>query len=235
MKLSPMKLTHPPMRRDEVKVWQRFLQSKGIYSGSINDSFDEATAAATAKYAERNYLRGDDVFVISFDRPDRDHFAKKDGSVDLRPSFHDVLSKIAYGYYLLTGSEIVVTDGYRLPGDQAAQMHKKAKDGRRALDIYKDQSLVEPIWVGYDKAHKAGAGEQGEIEAMAAVIQEQVNHGHYVSKHLTGVAFDVRKMSSGSDQRAFVTAAEEVLSRSGGQLITNERGGDPHFHVQLDR
>src|SRR5208282_3324449 len=100
MKLSPMKLTHPPMRGDEVKVWQRFLQSKGIYSGSINDSFDEATAAATARYAERNYLRGDDVFVISFDRPDRDHFTTKDGSVDLRSSIHDVLSKIAYGYYL---------------------------------------------------------------------------------------------------------------------------------------
>ncbi len=230
-----MKLTQSPMSGDEAKVWQRFLKSKGMYSGSINGSFDEATAAATAKYAERDYLRGDDVFVMSFDRPDRDHFTKKDGSVDLRYSIHDVLSKIAYGYYLLTGREIVATDGYRSPDDQAAQMYKKAKDGRRALDIYQDQSLVGPIWVAYEKAHKAGAGERGEIEAMAAVIREQVNHGHYVSKHLTGLAFDVRKMSSGSDQRAFVTVAEEVLNRSGGQLITNEGGGDLHFHVQLDR
>ena len=113
MKLKPMKLTQPPMRGKEVEEWQRYLKSKGVYSGSISGSFDAATDAATEKYRQKSYLRGDDVFVLSFDRPDRNHFTTKNSHVVLTGSITTVLSRIAYGYYLLSAKELVVTSGLR--------------------------------------------------------------------------------------------------------------------------
>ena len=92
------------------------------------------------------------------------------------------------------------------------------------------------IWEAYDNAHKAGTGERGEVEAMAAAIREQVNKGEYVSKHLSGYAFDVRsRIMSDCEKKSFEAVIKEVLgSADSSHLLTNEPG-EPHFHVQFDR
>lgn len=233
MKLKPMKLTQPPIRGKEVEEWQRFLKSKGLYVGSINGIYDAATDAATDKYRQKTYLRGDEVFVLSFDRPDRNHFTTKNSQVVLTGSITTVLSRIAYGYYLLTGRELVVTSGLRSADEQARLMRGKATHGKSALvRLYKSAKLADNIWEAYDNAHKAGAGERGEIEAMATVIRDQVNQREYVSSHLTGRAFDVR---TPEDRRAFEQVVQEVLGSIHGHLIEKELHGEPHFHVQFDR
>ncbi len=235
-KLKTRRLTQLPTCVDQVKTWQRYLKSKGVYSGSISGSFDAATEATTEKYRQKTYLRGDDVFVLSFDQPDRDYF-RPDSGVDLTRSIKGILTKVAYGYHILTGKELEVTSGLRTADKQAREMRKKAQYGEaRFLGLYIRHNLAEEIWDAYDKAHKAGAGEDGEVEAMTAVIREQVNKGEDVSKHLSGYAFDVSNRTMNSCERdSFETVVQEVLGSLHGHLIRREPGGEPHFHVQFDR
>lgn len=130
MKLRTKRLSQLPSYVKEVEAWQRYLKSKGVYSGSPNGSFDAATDAATEKYRQKTYLRGDDVFVMSFEQPDRE-YSRSDSDVDLTSSIKGVLTKIAYGYYILTGRELEVTSGKRPPEKQAALMREKAQYGER--------------------------------------------------------------------------------------------------------
>ncbi len=145
--------------------------------------------------------------------------------------------RIAYGYYLLTGRELEVTSGLRTADKQAREMRKKATHGKSALiGLCKSAKLADDIWEAYDNAHKAGTGERGETEAMAAVIRDQVNKREYVSKHLSGYAFDVRNRTMNSCERdSFEAVVQEVLGSLHGHLIEREPGGEPHFHVQFDR
>ncbi len=236
MKLKTKRLSRLPSCVKEVEAWQRYLKSKGVYSGSSNGSFDAATDAATEKYRQKTYLRGDDVFVLSFDQPDREYF-RPDSGVDLTSSIKGILSKIAYGYYILTGRELEVTSGKRPPEKQAALMREKAQYGEASiLRLYRRHDLAEEIWEAYDQAHKAGSGERGEVEAMTAVIRDQINNGEYISEHLTGYAFDVRNRTMNSCERdSFKAAVQEVLGDLHGHLLENEHGGPQHFHVQFDR
>ncbi len=161
MKLTPMKPTQPPMRGREVEEWQRFLRSKGCRVASIKGVYDAATDAATEKYRQRTHLRADDVFVLSFDRPDRKYFTPKNGQVVLTGSIITVLSRIAYGYYILTGRELVITSGLRPADEQARLMREKATRGKSArLGLYKRRQLVDDIWDAFDNARKARTGER---------------------------------------------------------------------------
>ncbi len=236
MKLRTKRLSQLPSCVNLVETWQRYLKSKGVYSGSPNGSFDAATDAATEKYRQKTYLRGDDVFVLSFDQPDRDYF-RPDSGVDLTSSIKGILSKIAYGYYILTGRELEVTSGKRPPEKQAALMRERARYGKSALvGLYRSTKLVDAIWEAYDKAHKAGAGENGEVEAMTAVIRDQMSNSEYISKHLTGYAFDVKNQTMNNcEKEAFKAAVQEVLGSLHGYLLEDEHSGPQHFHVQFDR
>ncbi len=170
--------------------------------------------------------------MLSFDQPDRDYF-RPDSGVDLTSSIKGILIRIAYGYYLLTGRELEVTSGLRTADKQAREMRKKATHGKSALiGLCKSAKLADDIWEAYDNAHKAGTGERGETEAMAAVIRDQVNKREYISSHLTGRAFDVRRPE---DRQAFEQVVTEVLGSLQGHLIENELHGEKHFHVQFDR
>ncbi|HVA80293.1 MAG TPA: hypothetical protein VNF29_05165, partial [Candidatus Binataceae bacterium] len=180
---------------------------------------------------------GDEVFVLSFDRPDRNYFTMNNSHVVLTGSITTVLTKIAYGYYLLTGRELEVTSGLRTADEQAREMRKKAQYGEvRFLGLYIRHNLAEKIWEAYDKAHKAGAGEDGEVEAITAVIREQVNKGEDVSKHLSGSAFDVRNRTMNSCERdSFEAVVKEVLGSADSSHLLKNEPGEPHFHVQFDR
>jgi len=129
------------------------------------------------------------------------------------------------------GNNPVVTSGVRTPKEQATLMYKKAKSGPYALSIY-NATLSKPIEDAYKEQIKAGAGEQVTIDAMTIVIQAQVNGRAYISRHLTGRAFDVRNYTmSGCEREVFEKVLAVVLPS--GKLIKTEPGGQPHFHVQF--
>src|SRR5208283_2140703 len=136
--MNCMKLKQLPGCLDRPRTWQRYLKSRGIYSGSIDGKLEGATAAATQNYQKKTGKRDDDLFCLSFERPDKDHYTEDNtqGPVYLTGPIRDVLRPIAYGYYLLTGKDLVMTSGLRKPETQARLMYEKAKRGSSALGIY---------------------------------------------------------------------------------------------------
>ncbi|MGO9265982.1 MAG: peptidoglycan-binding domain-containing protein [Candidatus Binataceae bacterium] len=229
-----MKLKQLPrcVDRDQVRVWQRYLKTRGIYSGSIDGKSEGATAAATQNYQKKTGKRDDDLFCLSLERPDKEHFsaqgAERTGAIDA------VLRPVAYGYYLMTDKDLVVTSGLRTPAKQAHEMYKKARQNKSALSrLYSKHELLTPILKAYEEKAKAGAGEHATIDAMAAVIQAQVNGRAYISRHLTGHAFDVRNRTMNHcEKEVFEAVIKLVLGSTQGHLIENE-AGEPHFHVQF--
>ena len=165
--MNCMKLKQLPGCVDQARTWQRYLKSRGIYSGSIDGKLEGATAAATQNYQKKTGKRDDDLFCLSFERPDKDHFHPKDSTVNLN-GLAAVLRPLGYGYYLLTGKDLVVTSGLRKPETQARLMYDKAKRSFNAFSIY-NPTLSDPIKDAYDEKTKAGAGEQATIDAMTAV------------------------------------------------------------------
>ncbi len=140
---------------------------------------------------------------------------------------------LAYGYYLLTGEGLVVTSGVRKPKEQASLMYEKAERDASALSsLYSNPDLLGPIVKAYEEKTEAGAGKQATIDAMAAVIQDQVNQGKRISSHLSGRAFDVRNNTmSGCEKEAFEKVFRVVFVSA--KLIKTEPGSEPHFHVEF--
>lgn len=217
---------------DRIKVWQRYLNSIGMLS-SASGKFDEATKAATEVYGREIYKSGDDVFVMSFGRPDREHYSTADSGVILTSEIKEPLAKIAYGYFILTAQELKITSGLRTPEKQAQLMYEKARWGQ--LGIYKNHRLAGEVRTAYEKARNTHAGEQNEVDAITATIREQVSHGEYISSHLTGRAFDVRNASiTGCHKTCFEALIKLVFGTTQGHLIENEGpGSEKHFHVQF--
>lgn len=233
--MNCMKLKQLPGCLDRPRTWQRYLKSRGIYSGSIDGKLEGATAAATQNYQKKTGKRDDDLFCLSFERPDKDHYTEDNtqGPVYLTGPIRDVLRPIAYGYYLLTGKDLVMKSGLRKPETQARLMYEKAKRGSSALGIY-NWTLRKPIEDAYEEKTKASAGEQATIDAITAIIQAQMNRHDYISKHLTGRAFDVRNRTMNRcEKEVFEAVVKVVLGSTHGHLIGNEPGGPPHFHVQF--
>jgi hypothetical protein len=229
-----MKLSEGPSCVDKVKTWQQYLKAKGML-GSVSGTFDETTEAATEKYGLKIHARRDDVFILSFDRPDRDHFGTQNSGVVLPDSIRQPLTKIAYGNFILTGNELTVTSGLRTPEKQAGLMYEKARHGKKALGVYKSGKMVDDIWTAYENARKAGTGERGAIDAITAIIRDGMNRHEYISKHLTGHAFDLLKSTHRCDIESFEAVVKAVFGSVQGHLIQHEPGGPAHLHVQFDR
>jgi hypothetical protein len=157
-----------------------------------------------------------------------DTTTRRTGAIDA------VLRPVAYGYCLMTDKDLVVTSGLRTPKKQAHEMYKKARHNESALyRLYSKHELLTPILLAYDEKTTAGAGEQATVDAMTAVIQAQVNKYQYISRHLTGHAFDVRNKSMNScEKEVFEAMVKLVLGSTQDHLIKNE-AGEPHFHVQF--
>jgi Putative peptidoglycan binding domain len=202
--MRPLSLTRPLMHGPEVALWQRFLTSRGVYSGPINGTFDDRTSAATVEYQARSYIEADglvgpatierarrDGFVPPSSRPDREHFTTK-GGVVLSSLDRTTLTQVAYDYYLWTGEGLTVTSGTRTPRSRAAAMFKKLTRGGISPHFYRNRQAYEEILAAYNAARKARANEQATVDAMTRVIDRQVSKGIYISLHLRGEAVDVR-------------------------------------------
>ena len=107
------------------------------------------------------------------------------------------------------GFDIVITSGVRTPLRQAQAL---AQDCR--FDVYSQHDLVaelEPLCP--------------DVNAMAAKLQEQVDRGRYLSRHMRSDAVDFRTRGLSAAERAAVINASREL---GGKVLDE---GD-HIHVE---
>lgn len=155
------------------------------------------------------------------------NFTKKSSAVILPPAVEKKVNEIADAYFNLTKKKIVVTDGTRTAAQQAVQVLNKILENE--LTIYTNAKAAKEIKVAYDLATSQGKSRADTLKAMTAVIESQIGRGVYISRHLTGRAFDVRNKDMTPKQQ---TAFKQVAQTVGGVTVLPE-GKPPHFHVQL--
>ena len=150
--------------------------------------------------------------------------------VTLAPDVERKVALIAESYRRRTGKTLVLTSGTRDVARQAEAMHELLRLGADLSRIYKNRDAVKEVTAAYQRARAERRPPRAAIEAVAAVLREQMQRGVYVSAHLRAGAVDVRSRGmSASDKRAFVAGVEEV---GGAEVI--EEVTPPHFHVELE-
>lgn len=110
----------------------------------------------------------------------------------------------------LLGFTVEVTSGIRSPWAQASAMAGKIQRGDNLYALYSQDDLVSEILAA------VGSTLAPDIESMAAVIEDQVDRGRYVSRHLRGDGLDLRTTGGGSsrlsdDQITQLKAALDTL------------------------
>ncbi|WP_437570179.1 hypothetical protein [Sorangium sp. So ce542] len=138
------------------------------------------------------------------------------------------LERIDRNYARRTREHLVITSGTRDANRQARAMFTKLRLGEDLLKLYRNKAAVQEI----TKAYRASSGKPPEqvVDAMEAVIQDQIDRGIYVSAHLRRGAVDVRNRTmSPKEKRAFLESASEV----GGVLVIEETT-PAHYHLQID-
>lgn len=155
------------------------------------------------------------------------NFSKKSSSIILSPAVESKINEIADAFFNITGKKIVITDGTRTAAQQAVQVFNKilAHD----LGIYLNHKAANEIKAAFDLAKAQGKVKDDVLKAMEAVIESQIKSKVFLSRHLTGKAFDVRNTDmTPKQQKAF----KQVTQTIGGVTLLQEVK-PPHFHVQL--
>lgn len=155
------------------------------------------------------------------------HFTKKSSSVILTPAVEKKADEIADAFFAQTNKKIVITDGLRTAADQAERVLVKIQ--LHNLSIFLNQKAAQEIKRAHDIAVSAGKSKDEVLKAMTAVIEDQIKRKVFISKHLTGRAFDVRSKDMTAKQQ---TTFKQVVQHVGGVSMINE-GKPPHFHLQL--
>lgn len=145
-------------------------------------------------------------------------------TAELRPH----IEAVARIYFEKTRRPLEITSGYRSPRRQAEAMYVKLAVGG-SLALYKRQDLTRPLLDAYRQGRKKRWKKDRIVTAMAEVLQSQVDRGQYLSRHMRGLAFDVRSTGMSSRQRqALLAAVREV----GQMRIIHERR-PPHYHIEV--
>jgi hypothetical protein len=144
----------------------------------------------------------------------------------------DIASKVvevADAYHAATGKKLTITDGVRGVAEQASAIYKKiVADGATAVKtLYANKTLIQEIIDAYNSAKT----KADRISAMTTTIQNQVDQGQYISKHLIGDAVDIQSRGLTAKQK---TALRNAAENAGGKLV-NETGSaaGPHYHLQF--
>ena len=139
------------------------------------------------------------------------------------------VAEVADAYHAATGKKLTITDGVRSVAEQASDIYAKIQaDGAKKVKIlYMNKTLIQEIIDAYN-SEKTKADQ---ISAMTKTIQNQVDQGEYVSKHLIGDAVDIQSLGLTAKQK---TALRNAAERAGGTLV-NETGSaaGPHYHLQF--
>ncbi len=136
--------------------------------------------------------------------------------------------EVANGYYTKTEKDIVITSGTRTPAGQAAAMFRKLKLGDDLSD-YVNRQAAKEIKDAYQAGESAHQSDADIRAAMTRVIEAQVARGTFISRHLTGNAFDVRIEGLSAAEREALEAAAKA---SGAKVLLESK--PPHLHVQFD-
>ncbi len=234
--MRTLSLTRPHMRGSDVEAWQRFLREHRFYRGSIDGDFGEDTGKATMAFQERMGIQPDGVVTPdTFERARRSGFSEPrtsrgphygtESRVELSSDARTFAERIANLYYRETGAEITITSGTRTAESQARAMYHNFRRGGRPR--YRNHEAFQEILRTYDDARRSGADERATVAGMAQVIHDQMSRREFISRHLTGHAFDVRISNMTAAQRnAFERAVRTVTGHAPG---TEE----DHYHVEF--
>lgn len=148
--------------------------------------------------------------------------------VTLPPKIAAKLEKIDRAYARRTREHLVITSGTRDANRQARAMFTKLKLGEDLVQLYRNKAAAREI----TRAYRTNSGKPPEqvVAAMAAVIQDQIERGIYISAHLREGAVDVRNRTmSSKEKRAFLESVAEI----GGVKVIEETT-PAHYHLQID-
>lgn len=110
-----------------------------------------------------------------------------------------------------------VTSGVRTAAAQAAAMLSKLSQGDDLMALYRDDGKIARLLT-----------LPADPQAWAAQIQQWVDEGSYLSRHLTGRALDLRIRDLDEGQIALVTSSAKEL----GARVLRE-GTPPHLHLDV--
>lgn len=152
-------------------------------------------------------------------------------SLRLKESSAERLREVARLYRKATRQKLVVTGGDRTAQRQAELMYKKLKAGEDVIKLYARTDLAQAIVSAYKDARAEGVSRKGTIIRMRKVIQQQMDEGQYISRHLNFTAADVRSRGLSADR---VKALREAVKAVEGVSLVDERdGAAPCFHLGL--
>jgi hypothetical protein len=153
---------------------------------------------------------------------------KQAPGIEITPELRPHIEAVARIYFEKTRRPLEITSGYRSPRRQAEAMYVKLAVGG-SLALYKRQDLTRPLLDAYRQGRKKRWKKDRIVAAMAEVLQSQVERGQYLSRHMRGLAFDVRSTGMSAKQRqALLAAVREV----GQMRIIHERR-PPHYHIEV--
>lgn len=131
------------------------------------------------------------------------------------------------GRYFLerTGKKFEVTSGTRDARGQAQAMYDNFRAGKDG-SIYRNQKALQEIRDAYRAGRSKDIGKDEVVAAMAAVIQGQMDHGVFISRHLRSGGADIRVNDLSPEEKAIIIEA----GRRAGAEVLNE---DNHIHFQF--
>lgn len=178
----------------------------------------DATQTSLANYAD--LLTGDH----SVDIPQR-HWSIIDNSVILSPDMEGKVGPVAQQFYDRTARDLVVTDGYRTPADQAQRMFDKFKKGDNGVYVGPSGREIRSI---YDAGIASGADKSAILRKMGFKIGEQLTNGHPVSRHLEDQGVDFQDKYLTPQQRSILGG---IIRDNAG--IPLSEGIPRHMHVSF--
>lgn len=156
-----------------------------------------------------------------------------DPTIVVEPDAIAVLDKIGPKYFEKTGKKFYVNSGTRDALRQADAMYVKASGGDRLTD-YKNKKAATEVLAAYRGAKAEGKSRSEITQAMANVIQQQINNKVYISSHLKAGGIDIAIIEkpgvaalSAAEKRIMIEIAKEI---TGGQAF--EEKIPPHIHIQ---
>lgn len=137
--------------------------------------------------------------------------------LDLTPEAWNLLGKFAAAVAREGLGPIYVTSGRRSVAAQAAAMAEKYKQGGPAeLSIYGAKDIVAELVAS-------------PVAEWIAILQKYADQGRYISRHMSGRAFDVRT-KDGSPERA---ARMLAIAKAQGAAEAILEPRPPHLHVSV--
>lgn len=203
-----------------VKLLETVLKASSPENKNAPRSVKIAAAIAAAKPPEKKKPLAGTYYTI-------------DSGIVLNPTAIGYLDKIGAEYFEKTGKKFNVNSGTRTPLRQADAMYTVIQSGDTTLSLY-NRATVTPILNAYKTAKAAGQSRQQIVQAMADVIQDQVNRKIYISNHLKAGGIDISVVGdagvpamSEPEKKIMIAIAKKV---TGGNAFEERR--PPHIHIQ---